>query len=335
MADPDRHDKRPGRRACRQPSAATSASRTAGAGDPDGVGVSTPARHRIVVLLGTNYSGSHLLSHLLSAHPDCLGVGEIHRFHQLLDTGIDAAVVSEYRTDPLFEGLADQSVLTWHATLLTRFAERSKVADPVVVDNSKRVEWVRRIARNRNYHIHCVHLIRDPRALVFRWLHTYTTPRTRRRQRLRAAKRLPGRGLRILCGPEAQVYVYKWLRMNREISRYLARSGLPWTVVTYHDMVFDTEHMLTRLMPVLGLTFHPEQLRFGQGSFYGTRKTAHVDAVERSEIRPDVKWRSEFPPASVALVERNADVQAYIGSLGLELTPNGLTRVAAEGEGTC
>jgi hypothetical protein len=296
--------------------------------------VSAPASHRIVVLLGTNYSGSHLLSHLLSAHPDCLGVGEIHRFHQLLDTGSDAAVISEYRTDPLFEGLADQPARTWHATLLTRFAERSDVADPVVVDNSKRVDWVRRIARNRDYHIHCVHLIRDPRALVFRWLNTYTTARTRRRQRLRVAKRLPRRALRILLGPEAQVYVYKWLRMNREISRYLTRSGIPSTVVTYRDMVFDTEHMLTRLMPDLGLEFHPEQLRFGQGSFYGTRKTAHLDAVERSEIRPDIKWRSELPPACVALVEGNADVQAYLDSLALEFTPNGLTRAAAAREGS-
>ncbi len=279
---------------------------------------------RVVILLGTNFSGSHLLSHLLSAHSQCLGVGEIHRFQKLLESGGEAPVVSEYNSDPLFDGLAAEPVENWHEILLQRIAARLELAEPVIIDNSKKVEWAVRIAKNSNLDIRFVHLVRDPRALVLRWLKTYETPRQQRRQRLRVARRMPARAPRILAGDLVTVYIYKWLRANRQILSYLKRVGNSSTLVTYHDMVFDTRQMLERLMPELGLDFEPGQLRFGEGTNFGTMKTAHAESVRRSEIRPDMKWQHDLPVDAIRAIETDADIGGYLAEQGLRFSPDGL-----------
>jgi len=289
-----------------------------------GVVTSSSGSARIVVLLGTNYSGSHLLSHLLSAHPSCFGVGELHRYQQLLDDGASAPVVSEYTAQPVYAGLDQQSVPDWHTTLTQRVERDLAIPAPVIIDNSKKVRWVRRIAENLSNQITLVHLIRDPRALVLRWLNTYDTPRRLRTQRLRVAKRVPSRAVQILTGDWPRVFVYKWLRENRQISDFVSSSGLSAHHVTYHDMVFDTESMLQGLMPKLGLDYSPQQLRFGESTHLGTTKTAHAETVQRSEIRPDIKWQTELDASVAQKIAENPDVLAYLASLGLVCGPAGL-----------
>jgi hypothetical protein len=286
--------------------------------------VNNSAPHRVVVLLGTNYSGSHLLSHLLSAHSQCLGVGELHRYQQLLDGGGTAPVVSEYNSSPLFAGLDNLPVVQWHATVLQRYAEQSNVAGPVIIDNSKKIRWVEKIAQAENLDLRLVHLIRDPRALVLRWLNTYDTDKRRRTQRMRVAKRVPGRAHKILAGNWTTVFIYKWLRENRQITDFMAQRRYPHAVVTYHDMVFDTEALLAQLMPRLGLAYEPAQLRFGEGNTLGTTKTAHADAVKQSQIRPDLKWHTQLDSGAAQTVANNKDVGKYLRQLGLQCGEKGL-----------
>lgn len=297
-------------------------------GDNAVMNAEASAPHRGIIILGTNYSGSHLLSHLLSAHSSCLGVGELHRYQQLVESGRSAPVVSEYDSSPIFTGLSDLPVEQWYGTLLQRFAETEAVTTPVIVDNSKKVRWVRLVSKSENLDLRLVHLIRDPRALVLRWLSTYDTEKRRRTQKLRVAKRVPTRAAQILAGDWVNVFTYKWLRENRQISQFLATSGLPHTTVTYHDMVFDTEPMLQRVMPELDLVFESGQLKFGEAGQFGTTKTAHAEAVRQSEIRPDVKWHTQLDPRAAAAVVANSDVKGYLAGLGLRCGEDGL--VAAD-----
>ena len=286
--------------------------------------------NRGVILLGTNYSGSDLLSHLLSAHSSCLGVGELHRYQQLVSSSKSAAVVAEYNSSPLFAGLSGLPVEQWYDTLLQRFAEQQQITDPVIIDNSKKVRWVRQVAASENLHLRLVHLIRDPRALVLRWLNSYDTEKRRRTQRRRVAKRVPARAAQILAGNWVNVFIYKWLRENRQISRFLAKSEYPHALVSYHDMVFDTESILQRLMPQLGLSFEPGQLMFGEGSHFGTTKSAHADSVKHSEIRPDLKWHTQLDPGAAETVATNSDVVSYLAGLGLRCGEDGLVSVGSE-----
>jgi len=286
----------------------------------------TPNNTRpVVIVLGTNYSRSHLLSHLLGAHSACCGVGELHRYEQLMEGGGDAPVVSEYNS-PLFEGLIEQPIQSWYGILADRFAEQQGVSAPVIVDNSKKVDWVKRIAQSENIDLRLVHLIRDPRALVLRWLKTYDTDKRRRTQRLRVAKRMPFRAAQVLAGDVANVFVYKWLRANRQISQFMVQSKHTHALVTYHDIVFETEATLARLMPLLGLVYEPDQLQFGEASNFGTTKVAHADAVRHSEIRPDLKWQTQLDQAAAQKVAENSDVQSYLRDLGLELAPDGIVQ---------
>lgn len=283
----------------------------------------TTASNRVVILLGTNYSGSHLLSHLLSAHSACIGVGELHHYERLLAGDQSLPVVAEYNSSPLFAGLSELAVERWYGTLAQRFAEQAGAA-PVIIDNSKKVRWVKKVAHAPRLDLRLVHLLRDPRALVLRWLNTYDTDKRRRAQRLRVAKRMPSRATQILAGDWTDVFVYKWLRENRQISDFIAKNRYAHAIVTYHDMVFDTEAMLHKLMPRLGLDYEPGQLRFGEGSNFGTTKTAHADAVQRSEIRPDVKWQTQLDARAVQAVNANQDVVKYLAGLGLELGERGI-----------
>ncbi|XOV83226.1 MAG: hypothetical protein ACFHXK_20535 [bacterium] len=278
--------------------------------------------------MGTNYSGSHLLSHLVSAHSRCFGVGELHRYEQLVATSNEAPVVSQYNVSPLFHNLSEQPVTQWYATLAERFSADEGVSAPVIVDNSKKVKWVKRVTQGQQLDLRLVHLIRDPRALVLRWLNTYDTDKRRRTQRLRVAKRVPGRAVQILTGSWVDVFIYKWLRENRQISDYMAQSKVVHAVVSYRDVVLDTEATLQKLMPRLGLEFEPGQLRFGEGNTFGTTKTAHAEAVKQSEIRPDLKWQTQLDVSAQREIEANKDVAKYLKSLNLRLAEDGLVNIA-------
>ena len=291
----------------------------------DNGAMSAPANNRVVILLGTNYSGSHLLSHLLSAHSACIGVGELHRYEHLLKGDENEPVAAEYGSSPLFAGLNELALEQWYDTLVQRATEQFGLA-PVIIDNSKKVRWVKKIVDSPRMDLRLVHLLRDPRALVLRWLNTYDTNRRRRTQRLRVAKRVPTRASQILAGDWTNVFVYKWLRENRQITEFIAKNKYAHAMVTYHDMVFDTEPMLQRLMPLLGLDYEPGQLRFGESSQFGTTKKAHADAVQRSEIRPDLKWQTQLDPSAVQAVNANQDVTNYLEGLGLALGERGIVR---------
>ena len=281
------------------------------------------------MVLSTNYAGSHLLSPLVSAHPACLGVGELHRYSQLLDGDEKAPVVAEYASNPLYTGLDELPVANWHAEIGRRVGGNSPV---VIVDNSKKVKWLNLIRKNPDYEIVLVHLLRDPRALVMRWLNTYTSAASRRTQRLRVARRMPKHSLKIMFGSWETVFVYKWLRENLQIARCLEASGCDFARVTYRDMAFAAERTLQRLMPELGLAFDPVQLRFGESETLGTIKTQHEGTVRRSEIKPDLLWRDQLSASALLDIESNKTLQGYLDSVGLELVGDGLT--AGHGRGS-
>jgi hypothetical protein len=274
---------------------------------------------RIVVLMSTNYAGSHLLSHLLGAHPQCLGVGEIHRYAQLLNDHADASVITEYANNPVYVGLDRLPESQWHEEI----GRRANV--DVIVDNSKKVKWLDQIRKNPNYDIKLVHLVRDPRALVARWLNTYTEARQRRTQRLRVAKRMPRHALEVLRGSWETVFLYKWLRENMQVNQFLIDSELSYVRVTYRDLAFSTEETLAMLMPELGLEFEAAQLRFGESDTLGTTKIDHAETVSRSEIKPDLKWQQQLSPEAQGFIEGHSAVTEFLQTLGLKFVSDGLT----------
>lgn len=280
---------------------------------------------QVVFILATNYAGSHLLAHLLAAHSRCAGVGELHNYRKFRRRGSRSGnVVDDYGEHPAFAGLDALPVGAWHPRIFERLQpHRPQLSH--LIDNSKRPGWARRFPAASSY---AVHLIRDPRALVSRWLRTYENERAWRRERRRVLQRRPWRLL--AASDPVEVYVQKWLIGNDAISRFAARRRS--ALVTYRDLAQATAESLERLMPRLGLHYEPRQLDFGaHGILLGTRKRDYRDAAERSAIELDLRWREHLSAAERTRVERHRGVQRHLSALGLVMTEEGLTAASATG----
>lgn len=274
---------------------------------------------KIVFILASNYSGSHLLAHLLSAHSRCAGVGELHNYRKFRERGSRSGnVVDDYLAHPAFAGLENVRIADWHRTVFTRLRETQPGLSHLI-DNSKRPAWARRFPGHDACH---VHLLRDPRALVARWLQTYETPQALRSQRWRVLRQRPW-SIGSVSRP-VDVYVQKWLLTNQAISRFLAGRGAP--VVTYRDLTLCTRDVLNRLMPRFGLSYEDRQLRYGEsGNHLGTRKREYQAAAERSLIEIDLRWRDRLSARDRCRIEHHPGVRRYLAAQGLDMTDDGLT----------
>lgn len=276
----------------------------------------------VVFILATNYSGSHLLAQLLAAHPACAGVGELHNYAKFRERGSHSGnVVDDYTDHPAFAGLTDLPVDHWHERLLDRLGTDHPGLTHLV-DNSKRPAWARRFRSTNAYH---VHLLRDPRAMVSRWLRTYDTARAVHSQRNRVLRRRPWL-LGRLADPVA-VYLEKWLLANRAITKFLQhRRG---ALVTYRDLAVAPQATLAALMPHLDLAFNAAQLRYGEAAAsLGTRKRDYLDASRASAISIDLRWRDHLQHTQRLHIERHRGIRRYLEELGLQWTDDGLTAAA-------
>lgn len=273
---------------------------------------------RVVFILSTNYAGSHLLAQLLAAHSRCAGVGELHNYRKFRARGSRSGdVVDDYADHPAFAGLDELPVRQWHAHIMERL-RRERPGLTHLIDNSKRPDWTARFPRRASF---AVHLIRDPRALVSRWMRTYATAQEVAGQRRRVLRRRPWAFVSL--HDAVDVYVHKWLIANRRISRLL--HSRPGRVVTYRDLTAQPARALADLMPAFGLDFEPRQLRYGDaGAALGTRKRDYLDESAHSTIRMDLRWRADLGEQEQRRVAEHPGVQRYLRGQGLVMTDDGL-----------
>ena len=278
----------------------------------------------VVFILSTNYSGSHLLAQLLGSHSQCLSIGELHNFGKLRDrVRTDRDVVNDYATNPLFAGLSDCPPGDWHARIFANSrAYRPNVT--TMIDASKRVAWAERCAAAGAFDAVYLHLLRDPRAIVRRWLATYGSRRARCSQRRRLLRQSAS-SIATAFGPFDRVLLRKWVLANAAISEFVATQRKT-RLVLYDDVARRASATLTGLMPVLGLGFEPSQLEYGRVAHAGTLKRAYLGASARSLIAPDLRWRDELPVSVIERIERSRTAAEYLARIGVELTADGLRR---------
>lgn len=273
---------------------------------------------RVAFVLSTNYAGSHLLAQLLGAHSACVAIGELRDFAKYTGRGSRSGnVVGDYATNPVFEGLAGAPESEWHARIHANLAGAGRPC-LFLIDNSKQTDWARRHADEGAV---LIHLLRDPRALVARWLASYDRA-GRAAQRRRLLRAEPWRLLTRLS--DVDVLVAKWLARNRRITRHLRRAGLPSRVVTYEALATDPEVALTPVLAAMGLAFEPQQLRYGEQDALGTRKVDYAEASRASAIVFDRRWQRQLPAETRARIEGDARVRSYLARLGLGMSPDGL-----------
>jgi hypothetical protein len=279
---------------------------------------------QIVFVLSTNYAGSHFLALQLSSHTRCTSLGEFHRFKRRGERRRQACSICDSDEQcPVFRGLADSPVAELYDRVFANIAEM----DPGIVagiDNSKKPAWAERFLDLDGYDRRYIHLIRDPRALVRRWMLCYDSPKAKSKVRRLMARRCWRRGFSILCGSEANVYVNKWAYQNRQISRFIESNRLNATTLTYRDLVQQPEQSISAIMQWLGHEFEPDQLEYWRFQHHGSQKPQYMKKPDTPKYH-DLRWKDFLDTEAQIEIEQHPQVHDYLQHMTITMRDDGLT----------
>jgi len=281
-------------------------------------------KRQIVFILSTNYAGSHFLALQLGSHSRCLSLGEFHRYRRSpAKMGRSACHVCESDdVCPVFQGVYGAPP----GELFDRVFGNLAGMDPqlaTVVDNSKKWDWAERFMGLKDYDLRFLHLIRDPRALVRRWLMNSKERGEARKIRFRTARRLWPHALGILLGPEDNVYAHKWVMQNREITDFLSRHQASHKLLTYRELVHFPDRVLGEIMTWLGQDYEPAQRQYWKFTHHGSQKPQYMKAPAGGKLH-DQRWRQDLAPEVRERVAGHFQVRHYIAALGAGLDADGL-----------
>ena len=282
----------------------------------------------VVTILSTNYAGSHFLSFLLGSHPRSVHLDEVRHF-QRSRTGrrSDCRICGTIERCPIVRNVQAAGVDSVYRQIHANLREDGQ--DPLVmIDTSKKVAWARRFVGDTTFRHKYVHLIRDPRALVRRWLLTHRTFKASLHLRRKAALRGDRLRPRLLLAPQWEVCAYKWLQANQQIAEFIAQHQLDCQVVTYSDLATNSIAELRRLMNWIGLPFAERQLRYWQAEHHVGAAEGNYAWIEKQNKtgHVDVRWRDTLEPAIREAITRNSDISGCLERHSLRFTDNGLSR---------
>lgn len=289
-------------------------------------------KQTVVFVLSANFSGSHYLSLLVGSHPSAAHLGEVKNLVKASNIGrepdeqIEATrqchVCGENRHCQLFRDIHTVPASRVYQNLF----ERADAGIELLVDISKKPGWAAQFLDQDDFECRFVHLLRDPRALVRKWLLYYATAGQRRWQRQKLMRNQPARLFRLMLAPQWSVYVQKWLQQNRAISEFIAQARQPACILTYRDLVCDTQRTLPALMQWLGLEYRDSQLRYWEHEHHGTRKPGYDRIGQDTERYFDLRWQDDLPRDIQRKIALSPNVLTYLDALDVELREDGLTR---------
>jgi hypothetical protein len=272
----------------------------------------------IVHILSTSYAGSHYLSLLLGNHSQALHVGELFQLKRTKGMMLGEVY---FTASPIFEGIGPHNIHDVYDIIFSRI-------DPhigALVDTSKVLRgWTEMFVKDDRHHRKYVHLIRDPRALVRRWMvpQDRTNPLRVRWKLLRSWPQVPGRAA---FGDVPSILMYRWLQQNRTITRFIGQHRLDANLVTYRDLAKDTAGEVRRLMEWIGLSFEPGQLEYWNREHIGTQKRKYEWVKDQKTNYFDLRWKTELRQEIQERIVADRWIKAYLDELGLSLTEEGLT----------
>lgn len=283
---------------------------------------------QVVFLLSTSYGGSHFLALQLGSHSRCISIGEFHHFkyrdHEHPDKRCFACASDE--DCPLFRGIAGAPVRQLYQHLFANVRESFPGVD-TIIDNSKHPRWSRRFLGTDAFESKFIHLLRDPRALIRRWMLFYDSSRRRRILRWRMARRCWHHAGNILRGSDVNVYLWLWWYRNKMTTDYIRRNGLNARIVTYSDLVLEPDRVLGELMAWLGHTYEPTQKAYWQHVHHGTVKPQYMQPPPEGQFAFDQRWKEFLGDEAIREALEHTAIQQYLETVGLRLDgERGLTR---------
>jgi hypothetical protein len=278
-------------------------------------------KKKIVYILSTNFAGSHYLSLLLGSNSQSLHAGELF---QLARPASKRKLQEVYlKETQVLDGIGSHNIGQAYDIIFSRI-------DPhiaVLVDTSKITKgWADRFVQEEGYDRLYIHLIRDPRALVRRWL----SGRGLERQWHYRWKAFRSWGrLRPFAewASTPQLWVYRWLLENRRITDFINEHQLHATLVTYRDLAKETEAEVRRLTEWMGLTYEPGQLEYWNREHIGTEKRGYEWVKKQKTRYFDLRWKTDLTAELQERICNDRLVTGYMQELGLGFTEEGLTKL--------
>lgn len=281
-------------------------------------------KKQIVYILSTNYAGSHFLALMLASHSRCASVGEVHRFRRKVKRREVCMLCGSDDICPVFKGVSYDTLPRLYDIIFSNLKE-SNPNIRTVIDNSKKTAWAKKYLYNGAYELKFIHLIRDPRALIRRWMINNDSAEKRRKKRFQLARHNLFLAPWILSGSDVALFAYKWLVDNRRITRFLETNGLDYRIVTYRDIARDTDRQVSRIVEWMGYPFEPEQVNYWKFIHHGSRKKDYDFVGTTGERVFDLRWKTFLTQEQQQRVSHNRHLEKYMADLNLKLLDEGLT----------
>jgi len=282
----------------------------------------------IVYILATDFAGSHYLSLMLGSHSRVMHLGEVKRLGTRKGSQRIKWICSACQdkgTCPILSGIGPHNVDAIYDIIFSRVDPQIEV----LVDNSKLIcGWVTRFLNDGKYDMKFIHLVRDPRALVRRWM--MEAPGIKRglrqvRRFTRIAGAHPELAWPILRGGKTALLMYNWLAQNQRITKFLERHKLDTYRLTYYDLCHDTPGELTRLMKWLGLDYESGQPEYWNFEHHGSQKPSYDWNLEKKTAFFDVRWKTFLTPEAIQQISHAPAIHRYLQEIGIRFVEDGLT----------
>lgn len=279
-------------------------------------------KKQIVFILSTNYAGSHLLALQLGSHSDCTSIGELHHLRK---GGFKNNLCYHCGSDdicPVLSGVKNLNVEDFHSRVFQNLARHNPNVR-TIIENSKKTRWAKHFLQDSEYSVKFIHLIRDPRALVRRWIISYDNLFIKSKVRFRTARRCWKKAANILLGNESNVYIWKWLKANNLITKFIAENKLDAKTVTYRELVLDTDNILSELMQSIGMEYEPEQKEYWNFTHHGTVKPNYMKPPKNDKKWFDQRWKDFLAPEIQQKVFKNTNINQYLENIGFKMLEEG------------
>jgi hypothetical protein len=278
-------------------------------------------KKKIVYILSTGHAGSHYLSLMLGSNSKAVHAGELFQLGRPPQRRkLNEVFLKQNR---VLEGIGPDNIEQVYDIIFSRTDPKTEV----LVDNSKIVRgWAERFVDNDQYDRLYIHLIRDPRAIVRRFL-MYRGLKNQLHYRwklMRNWRRL--RPFAEWCSTPT-LWLYRWLLENRRITEFIDSHRLNATLVTYRDLAKDSGAEVRRLTEWMGLTYEPGQLDYWNFQHIGTEKRAYEWVKEQKVRYFDLRWKTDLPLELQKQISHDRLVNQYLRQLGLAFTDEGATRL--------
>ena len=273
---------------------------------------------KIVYILSTNYAGSHLLSLCVGGHTRFQHIGEVKglRSNKHHPGRQYCGICDGHENCPVLKGITQKNFENIYEIIF------ANVGPGVhgLVDTSKKTYWAQRFLNDKRYEKKFVFLVRDPRALVRRWL--IDEKLNRFRERLKLLKYSPRNFKKGFSGDSVDTYTGKWLQQNWKIYDFIKKNNLDFYILSYHDLVTRESEILPSLMEWLGEKYEPGQEEYWNFTHHGSLKQQYKDKKSKSL---DCRWQDYLSKRQQEKISQDHDVQTFLECCNLSMNDDGLT----------